>query len=771
MTNYQLRSFFIYLRKNKLYTFVTIFGFAISLMFVFLLSLYIDHELSVDQFHAKKDRIYRLYREDNCCFAPKVGQELKEQYPEIESYVRIKDMPGNVSFSNGKKVRMHYMLTDSAFFTMFSFHLLKGDEHEVLSAKNKIVLSESFARKAFGNLDIVGKSLTLNDKSFVISGVIEDMPDNTHFEPFDAIVTFDMLAEFWQYPELLTTYNNSSFGLYFLAKAGTDLPSKAPVILEKFNKDYWMYKKGFSKKLAFEPLKDVYFSDSSGPGIKNNSMNTVLSFGVIAIIILVIAIINYINLTVAQTGNRSKEFAIKKLIGSAHWRILLQQISESIALSMISALLALLLAFMAEPFFDQQMNTQLHLKAHLTLSSALLFVGVVIFIGIVSGIIPALVSHKFSALQVVKGSFRYKNKQIYSKVLIAFQYMIAIVLVICTWTIARQSKFMQQYDLGFDKDNLFWMDYTIDKNQEVAFRNEVMAIPGVKQMTYTRGTPIDGGNNESYSYKDKPVSLQTFMGDSAYLSVFGFEVEPVANVSPNEGVYVNEEAIQELGLGEHPTTFYLYEKEYPIIGIIKNFNFRSLHTKVGPALFSRMQKGYNAWSIVVKLDGKNVMETVNRIKKVQADLTGGEPMESGFADDTVNQWYKAEVRRARLVAAFTMLAIIISSMGIFAMSLYYMQQKVKEIGVRKVNGAHISQIMLMLNRDFIKWVVIAFVLAIPVAWLAMDYWLENFAYKITMNWWMFALSGIFIVCMALITISYQSWRAASRNPVESLRYE
>lgn len=771
MKGYSLKSFIKFLSKNKLYSVVTISGFSVSLMFVLLLSVYIKQELSVDQFHKNKDRIYRLYRERGSTFGAPVGQFIKNQLPEVEACTRIATNGGNATFPGNNKILLNYLLADSSFFTMFSYKLVEGDPHEVLKTKDKAVLSESFAHKTFGSESPMGKTFVLNNRTFIVSGVIEDMPQNTHFIKFDAIITFDMLAEFWNNPQMLTSNGNSSFGTYFLAKEGTDLPSKAPIILDQFKKDYWLYTEGFSKELKFEPLTDVYFSNSAGPAIRQNSRSSAFMFGGIAILILVIAIINYINLTVAQAGRRSKEIAIKKLVGGSKWTLIMQQISESIVLSLLAALIAGGLAFIAEPFFDNLMNSKLNLVQQFNISFIATSLLVIVLTGFVSGIVPALVANKFNPVEIVKGSFTFKTRKSYSKILISFQYIVAIVLLVSTLTIARQSKFMQNYDMGFNKENLFWMDNTIEASQTEAFRNELKSIPGVEQVSYCKGMFINGGNNHSFNYNGKPVSFQEFQGDSLYLSILGLKVNKTSSAYTRDGVWLNQAAVKEMELGNSPISIKYHDNQLPILGIVDDFHFKSLHEKVGPAIIKQLGNNENPWSILVKISGVNMVETVDRIKKKQASFTGGLPAESGFIDSGVEQWYASEVKRSKLIGAFTLLSIIISSMGIFAMSLYYIQQKIKEIGIRKVNGAKVSEVVHLLNKDFLVWVMVSFIIASPIAYYVMNKWLENFAYKTTLSWWMFALAGFMALGIAMLTISWQSWRAASRNPVESLKYE
>jgi putative ABC transport system permease protein len=772
-----LKIYLKHLSKNKLYAFVTIFGYAVSLMFVLLLGVYIRQELSVDQFHAKKDRIFRLYKEDDCEFAPPVGGYIKTQFPEVGNYCRMDSETGIGYSEAGQKFSMKYLLADSSFFSMFSFKLDNAVTENVLAAKNAIVVSRSFARKVFGAENPVGQEITIQGNNmqkefnFLVTGVMEDFPGNTHFEKCDAIINFENLPDLLGDKNLLTSFGSCCFDIYFLAKPGANLRTKAPQILEMFKKDFWLYKKGYAKELEFEPLTDVYFSRSTGIGIRQNSKTLIMTYMGIVFLILGIAMINYINLTVAQTGFRGKETAIKKLLGSSHKRLIFQYISESIALSFFAALLAVFLAFLAEPYFNDLLNTRLNLISWVDWRFSLQLLALIILTGLFSGLIPAFVLNRFAPVEVVKGTFARKTKGTYSKILIGFQYCVAIVLLVCTWGISRQARFMRSYDTGFQEENIFWMGNTVNAPQKKAFSDVLKAIPGVQEVSYACGSPLDGGSNWSFSNNGKPVSFQEFIVDTAFFRLMGIRIIQTNAAFDKQGYYLNHQSLAELELPGNATSFKVATREYPILGIVKDFNFQSLYQQVGPVMIGQMDDTKRPWKVFVKLSGNNLIETVNAIKKTQAKFTGGIPMESGFVDDTINQWYQEEDRTARLVGAFTFLSIIISGMGIFAMSLYYIQQKVKEIGIRKVNGAKILEVMILLNKDFVKWVAIAFLIAIPIAWYAIHRWLENFAYKTELSWWIFASAGLLALGIALLTVSWQSWKAATRNPVEALRYE
>jgi len=739
-------------------------------MFVFLLSVYIKQELSVDKFQLNKDRIYRLTNDHGSSFAPPIGDNIKNQFSEVESFTRVFHNSWNVKFQEKQQEHVEFMLVDSSFFTMFSFKLKEGDPKEVLASKNSALVSSSFARKIFGSSNPVGKTFAINQISFTISGIFQDIPTNSHFKKCDGILNFNILADLF-YKEVLTTNDVSSFGLYFIARKGTDLPSKAPQILEEFKKNYWLFSNGYAKTLRFEPLSEVYFSKEPGPSIRQNSSTSVFIFSAIALLILIIAIINYINLTVAQSWFRTKEIAIKKMMGSSKMAVIYQNILESVTLCLLSSIIAVYLAFMFEPFFNAQMDCQLNLGENFSLSLLIIMLGIILLTGFISGIIPAIVVNKFNPLEVVKGNFTRNAKSNSSKVLITFQYSIAISLIICTGIIARQSSFMQNFNTGFNKENLFWMENTINANQKIAFRNILKSVPGVVDLTYCCGSPIDGGNNQSFTYKEKPVSFQEFVVDSVFFNLMGMKVTKSEAAISKNGVWINRAAVKLLDLGENPISFRYYDKEVPVLGVIDDFNFYSLHKKIGPLIVRQLNETDFPWKIIVKLEGVNLVSTVKKIRQVQTSFTAGVPMESGFVEDTINQFYTKEVKQSKLIGAFTLLSIIISSMGIFAMALYYIQQKVKEIGIRRINGAKVIEVVIMLNTNFINWVLIAFIIACPIAWFAMHKWLQGFAYKTELSWWIFALAGVIALGIALLTVSWQSWRAATRNPVEALRYK
>ncbi len=767
-----IKSFLSILKRNKLYTLVTIFGFAVSLTFVILLSVYIHNELSVNGQQPNKDRIFRLSNESASQAAPVVAEWLQGEIPEIESYTRIYNNTGIIEDKEHNKTRMEYMMGDSTFFNIFSFHFIEGNPKTALETKNSIVLTKSFARKIFRDESPIGKELLIDmEIPCTVTGVIDDISKESHFEKCDAILNFRLLADIWGWDELLTSYNNCSFGIYFLARPNTDLRAKAPKVLEMFKEHYWLYKNDRVKTVDFLPLEEVYFSESWGRSERHNSKKFVLILLAIVILILILAIINYINLTIAQSGMRVKEIAIKKLLGSSRSRLLWQQVVESILITLIAFSFAILFSFSVENTFNDLLDTNLYLSKMINSKTLLIGIGVVLFIGFISGVFPALISTRLNAISVIKGDFRRKSKALYSRVLVGFQYVVVMVLLISTMIIMKQTNFLLNRDLGFNTQNIVQVGAYIEKEKYDGFRNAVMQISGVKNVSFTAGTPTDGGNNQSFVYNGKPVSFQEFIVDSNFFEMLGIKVIPTATAYSKNGIWINKAAVKVLELDSLPKSCKIYDEDTPVLGVVNDFHFRSLYTKVGPLMIRQLNKNRSAWTILIQMEGSNTSATLQKVKDTYAEFTGGIPANFSYFDERIKSWYEKEEKNGAIVGYFALLTIIISIMGIFAISLYYNQQKTKEIGIRRVNGASVKDILRLQTKDFVQWVIIAFVIATPIAYYAMNKWLEGFAYKTVISWWIFLFAGVLTLLIVLITVSWHTFIAARRNPVEALRYE
>ncbi|MGB5436231.1 MAG: FtsX-like permease family protein [Maribacter sp.] len=766
-----IKSYIRHLVKNKLYTAVTIIGFAISLTFILLLSVYIGNEQSVDNFHVNKDRLYRLENE-SVDFSPPIAEDLKNSIPEIKDFTRVLDSEGRINVADGQKLKISYLGVDASFFDMFSFPLVHGKPDEVLQTANSIVLSKSMAMKLFGTIDVVGKSVFLDTvNKFTITGIMDDFPENTHFTYQDALVNLMAFKALWGFENIMQEYGFASLSIYLLAKENADLPAKASSILEKFKKDYWLYTEGWATTVELTPLKDLYFSNKVGNGTKSNSKSLVTILSFIVLLILLLAVGNYVNLTIAQATFRGKEVAIKKLLGSSKRQLFLQFIRESVLLCFTAVLLSLFLAKLIEPVFDSLLHTRLHLNDRINLPNLVVFIPLFALIGVLSGILPAIKIAGFRPIEVVKGTFRTKVKSIYGKAFITFQYTVTIALLACSWIILKQTDFLRNQDLGFQKDNIVHMEYLGATDKKGTIKNALLQIPGVEDVTITWQSPLSGGSNQTFESNGKSVSFQEFAVDSSFFHVFNMKVKPSDVAYSDKGMYLNETAIKELGLTDEAISFKMEENEIPILGIVNDFNFKELRDNIGPLMIRQQTPNFQADDIFLKVNGTNVFDTADKIKTTYASLVENAEFDITFVDDAINQWYEKDERTGKIIGYFTLLSFIISAMGILAMSTFYMQQRKKEISIRKVNGATISQILSLLNKDFVKWVALAFVIAVPVSWYAMNQWLEGFAYKTTMNWWVFAMAGVAALAIALLTVSWQSFRAAVANPVDALKEE
>jgi putative ABC transport system permease protein len=780
---FNLRSYLKFLSRNRLYSLVIVSGFAVSLMFVFLLSVYVKQELSVDGFHENKDRIYFMVRDEGnssliSAFSNPVADAVKDKCPEVEAYTRILTQDVEIEMGSRERLKSNALFADSAFFRIFSFPLVEGDAAGVIAVKQSAVLSESFAAKVFPGENPVGKSLRIDGTDVTVNGIMKNFPQNTIFQGVDLILNYRMIEQSW-YSGILEEWGNSSFTMFFLARPGSDLPAKAPMLLEDFKEHYWLYKDGFSKSLSFVRLQDIYFGGirTHFSRMKTNDVSIVSTYLGIVILILIVAILNYINLSTSQAMKRGKESAIRKLLGSSRQAVFLQYIIESVFMTLASLLLGIFLAFWAEPFFNDVLNTNLQLSQHFTPGFILVVLCATVIVGVISGLFPAWAVSRFEPREVVKGSYSFKVKTVYSKVLITIQYVVAIVLLIYSSVIVRQNDYLMKFDLGFDQDNVFVLSNSLDKNQLPGFRDKLLGISGVENVSFTAGTPLDGGNNSSFQCNGEPRSFQFFMVDSAFFDVFGIRITEsfgLASTAANRVVLLNRKGYDVLQPDEttHTVTYNDSLRLY-VSGLVSDFHFRSLREEVGP-LYITVINDLEFWprNIVVKMEpGTDRFRTADLIKAACTDYNGGKTFQATFADEMIQDKYTAEARNMKIILAFTILTMTIMMMGILSMALYYVRQREKEIAIRKVHGSTEVEILTMLNRGFIRIIALAFVIAVPVAYYFSMKFLQGFAYKISLNVWVFVMAGAFAVLLSVVFVSMQSWRTVTSNPVKMLKSE
>ncbi len=772
-----LKTYLKFLSRNKLYTFVSIVGFSISLMFVIILGLYVRQELSIDDFQKNKNRIFLMTHDNHAPFGNTVAQYVKDNTPEVESFVRVHSRSVAIGQKGNDKIQAQALFADSTFFRIFSFPLIEGNPERVLEAHKSVVITRTFAANIFGTENPIGKSLFIKDEEHTITGIMEDMSINSILPKADFVANYNSITIFWN-NQILETSNNFGFNMFFLAKPGTDLPSKAPMLLKLFKEEFWYFKEGYSNDLEFIPLKEAYFkAERSGfDDLHLNSRSTIMVYMAIAILVLVIALLNYINLTVAQAGFRGKESAIKKLLGSSKAKLVSQLLAESLLITTITFLAGLFLAFLTESFFNNVLNTTLDLAHQFTPAMIVVSILLLLIVSFLAGIFPALIISNFNPLEVVKGTFSRRVKSSYSKVLIVFQYIVAIMLLICAIFIQRQSDFLINYDMGYNREGILEISNRgLDVTQIDGFKAKLLEIPGVELVSFSIGTPLNGGENYSYTDNGQQYSFQEFRIDSAFLQIYGITIEPTG-IQPSKNIFywLNEDGYKAVEVDSVTQTFRPWgnEDKVEIAGIFSDFKIRTLYRDYNQLRMRWRRSNETPDDIIVKMIPRtNYYNTAERIEKEYAQYTGGELYYGRFVDDKVQQNYESVQKMSSIMNAFTLLTIIIMVMGVFAMSLYLIRQKEKEIALRKINGATEEEVLLLLNRDSLKRVVIAFVIACPAAYYAMTKWFENFPYKIGLSWWVFVAAGLAVLFLTLVSVSYMTWKAARANPVDSLKGE
>ena len=773
----ELKVYIKYLSRYKLYTVATITGFSVAMMFVILLGVYVRQEFSADNFHEKGDRIYLLTHDKYGNNANAVGDYVKERCPEVEAYCRICKENRILKMPEGDQFAVNILFADSTFFTMFSFPLSEGMPSEVLKSEQSVVLTRSLLRKMSWKNSPVGRSINIGGKEYLITGVAEDIPTNTQIPECDLIMNYSGIKESCG-QDILTNWGNCSFVIYFLEKEGADLSAKTSMLLSSFKEDYWLYKGGFAKDLYFMPMQDVYLGGLNGYFmIRGNSRMLVYVYAGIAVLILVVSILNYINLTVAQSAVRGKELAMKRMLGCSRNRLMLQNFEESLLILFLSFVLGILLSFLAEPLFNDLLGTRLELWKHISFTEALYTISLLILLSLISGLTPSLLISGFRPVDVLKGTFVRKTKTGYLRIFSIFQYIVSITLLICGFFALRQTSYLFNYDLGFGHNVIMKMPNLLSLDQESGMRNRLLSIAGVEAVSFSSGSPLNGGNNMSFNYQGTPLSFQEFRVDSFFFDVFDIRVVESTGVPfSGKSFYVNRLGFNAL----HPDTISFSFKDpigtCQIAGIVEDFHFRPLHQPIGLVRIGLRDEFSDAmfgvWDIYVKLNPKaDLHKTAEAVLSAYMEYNGGRWVSYSFSDEITQRQYEKERRLSSLIGIFTGLTLLIMLMGVLAMSLYQVQSKEKEIAVRRVNGSTEQEILVLLNRSSLYSLLISFLISVPISYYIMTRWLETFAYRISLSWWIFIVSGLIVLILSSLFITLQSWKTVRRNPTELLRNE
>jgi putative ABC transport system permease protein len=781
--------------RHRGFSLLNVLGLTIGMSAFFLIFLYVCFELSYDSFHTKADRIYRVVSDVktrtetqhfNSGPVPAVIHMAKE-FPEVETTVRVN--PGdNWMVIQGTKVfeQADVASADSTFFRVFDFPLLKGNPQTALRDPFNVVLTETTAKKFFGNIDPMGKSLTLTRDKFhgTVTGVMKDLPENSHLK----ISMMISLATVSQHLDSSydQEWDNYGTGSYVVLKPGASaaaLQAKLPAYLEKMN-GAQMHKKQEIPTLLLEPIRDVYLY-STRDGSKTGNITNIYIFSIIGVFILLIACINFVNLTTARSAERAKEVGIRKVVGAGKGMLAGQFIGESIILCVIAYLLAVVLSALLLPGFNQLAGKVISTGVFSHPWYLVILLGFAILIGIVAGLYPALVLSSFQPVAVLKGRFSAGTRGlILRKSLVIVQFTIATGLMIGTLVVYNQLNFMRSQDLGFSKEQKLVLD-TRNDSAKMAFKDEVSRIPGVLSAAISTSVPGDGSYfPNAYQLENvrgdmQAVNAAVYFVDYDYLSEMGMRIVAGRAFSRSfatdtaHSMVLNESAVRLLG---YTSPEQVIGKRYDqfgtqgrIVGVVKDFHFRSLQEVIKPLSIRIEPRAGDL--LCVKLDGHRIPATLSAIQEKWKVMLPSRPFTYFFLDELFDKQYRAEDRFGRLFLNFAVLAIFISCLGLMGLASYSTLQRTKEIGVRKVVGASVGNIVFLLSKDFLKLVCWAFLVAAPVSWFFVHGWLQGFAYRITAYWWIYAVAGLGAIFVALLTISFQSVRAALANPVKSLRAE
>ncbi len=783
------------LKKHKGYSFINIAGLATGMACTILILLWVLDELSYDRFHAKAENIYRVLVEypDNTgriITAPVTPAPLaaafKEEIPEIINAARWgKDERDPLKYEDKAFYEDGISTIDPEFLQMFTFSLVKGNLETAFSDKRSIVISEELAQKYFGDEDAIGKVLNWNNwQLYTVRGVIKNVPRNSHIQ-FDFLRTFQIEKESW--PDGFTWYNFNRYTYVQLAEHADvqEVNRKMTEILKKNNQ----YTRIPTVKLSLQPLTEIHLNagfESEYADIRD--IKYIYIYSIIAFFILFIACINFMNLSTARSINRAKEVGMRKTAGAVRFQIFKQYIGESILLASVGQAIALLLVELFLPTFNNLSGKQLSVH-YLDLRLIAGSIAIVLLTGLLAGSYPAIYLSSFSPLKVLKGTLNVGSKKsVLRKVLVVTQFSLSILLITSAVIVNQQLHFLRNKNLGFEKENVVYLPVkdNIGAKFEVA-KNELLrdqkilsvAIKDCLPTTTVNSVRVAVGGQETE--RGFPMTLAAvgydYFETLNWQLVAGRDFSKEFPTDANEAYILNEEAVQQLGI-ESPVgqTITVEDRSGTIIGVAKNAYFKSLHNKIEPQLYSVLNDyTSNAMNllgvIMIKIKGTNVSETFANIEKIWYDVNPNYPLEINFLDEKYNSLYKSEKQISTIFNYFTFLAIFISCLGLFGLASFMAEQRTKEIGIRKVLGANIVSIVYMLSRNFTAWVLVANLIAWPVAYYLMNQWLQDFAYRINISWWTFILAGALALVIALLTVGYQAIKSATANPVEALRYE
>jgi len=794
--------------RNKTYSIINIIGLGIGIACTVLIISWIKYEVSFDRYHQYNDRIYRIQREPFCSLAPSFAPLMKQDFPEIEKLARITggDNAFRMKYKESSFVEKKIYFAEADIFEIFSLDMIYGDGKTALTQPYSIVLTEDMAYKYFGKDNPLGKVILIEDTILLnVTGVIKNIPANSHFH-FDFLVSYLTLKNIfghWGDDYYFGSHNfndNICFTYTRLAKGTNPLKveAKIPKFIDRYigvykDEDDKEHLSNVNEKIKVMKVADIHlFSHTMNELETNGDIKYITIFSLVAFFILLIACINFINLSIAKSLRRAKEVALRKVLGSSQRSIISELIIESTCYILMSLFIAIILYETVSPYFNSLWNGWVSKNLLVDKTNLLVLLGILIFSGITAGLYPAIFISRFNPNEVLKnGAQTISNhsskteRSLLRKSLTILQFSISISIMIGIGIIYKQLKFIQSSDLGFDKENVILIpaDQAV-LNKWSDFKQELLTKTGIKQVTKSKRAPtgrlLDNAGFEiiiNGKLLKNPISMPHNRVEPDFFKTYGIKIIAGRDFDINiltdfqESAILNETAVKKLGFKNNLEAVGKIIKIYgnrTIIGISQDFHYESFHYKICPIVTYITDESN---TIAIKINPGNIQERIKAIESVWNEFHKGIPLNYSFLDEKINFQYQNEQRMLKLFNFFGLLAVLISCLGLFGLAAYSTERRTKEIGIRKSNGATIFNILIMLSKDFTKLVVIAFIIVCPIGYYLMNKWLQNFAYKTTMSWWIFALAGFIAFIIALATVSWQAWKAANKNPVEALRYE
>ncbi|WKN42174.1 ABC transporter permease [Tunicatimonas pelagia] len=779
--------------KNKLYAGINVLGLAIGITCCLFIALYVQYEQSYDQFHEKKDRIYKVYRTTNQGSYQEIGptsppyaEALLNDFPEeIAATVRVMPRSGLITAGEKAFTGDDISFVGRDFLQVFTFPLLQGDPATALSEPGSVVLTKAMAQKYFGNKDPIGKELEYeNEYPLLVTGVLAPVPENSHIE-------FDFLASvhLFEQEEWFTGWWNNNMMTYLLASEGVSeaaLEEQFPAFMEKYmGEDF--ERLGLRLGLTLSPLTEIYFANNVQFDMwtKHGNRTMTYIFLVVAVFILLIACINFMNLATARAARRATEVGVRKSLGANRSDLIYQFFGESFLTTFVAVLFTIVLMTTTLPIFNQFAEINLTLSLTDGIAFPILLLGIALVVGLLAGSYPAMFLSAFVPAKALKGGNRVGAKgQYLRKGLVVFQFVISIVLMVAVLVVVQQMNYVQDKQLGFNKERVMLLEVDNEEiyEQRETFKDQLRQHARIAQVSAASGEP--GGFHDMYTFdvqgKEEQVIMNTLFTDENYLETMGLTLLAGRNFSEDrqtdaqEAIIINETAARTLewtpeeALGKEITNPFSDTIPRRVVGVVEDYHFASLHNEIDPLA---IMIGDDNRIIAIKMTSGSVKPVVGLVEEAWAGIVSQHPFAFTFLDESYDQLYQNEQKQGQIFTVFAGIAIFIACLGLFGLVTFVAEQRTKEVGVRKVLGASVLQLIHLLTKDFAVLVIIALVIASPIAYYAMHQWLADFAYRVTLRPTVFVVAGAAALLIALLTVSYQSARAALANPADSLRNE